>query len=153
MSIPLDLARYVVVAACVGLAASAGASYGVTPEMPVPNADAEVAAQALDAGDWQRAADNFQAALRAEPDNATFHAALGYAYRKLGDLPRSLQHLRRALAIDATLRAAHASIGETYLALRDPTRARAHLAALERLCGGRTCAEFVELERAIAAAR
>lgn len=153
-NVPTTLARSALrVAASLALAASAWAGYDVTPSVAVPNPDAEVAAEALRIGDWQRAAENFEAALRAEPANAGFHGGLGHAYRKLGKLDLSLRHLREALKLDASSRGAHESIDEAYLAVGDRAKARAHLAALELLCRGRGCDEYRNLERAIAAAR
>lgn len=129
------------------------AGYGVTTPMPVPNADAEVAVEALRDGDWQRAADNFQAALRAEPDNPDFHNGLGYAYRRLDKLDLAFAHFRRALRLDPTHRSAHENLGEAYLAVGDKAKAREQLARLADLCPGRSCQEYVDLEGAIAAAK
>jgi len=149
----LPMLSRLVLAATLALAAAAHASYGVTPAMPIPNADAEVATEALRSGDWQRAIDNFQAALKAEPDNAEFHSGLGYAYRRHGSDALAFRHFREALRIDPTLLSAHERIGEAYHAAGDQAKAREHLAVLEQLCPGRSCQEVVDLERAIAVAK
>ncbi len=143
----------VVLAATLALATATHASYGVTPAMPVPNPDAEVANEALRGGDWQRAIDNFQAALRAEPDNAAFHSGLAYAYLRRGSDELAFRHFREALRIDPGLASAHEGIGQAYLAAGDVAKAREHLAVLEQLCLGRSCQEVADLERAIAAAK
>lgn len=143
----------VALAAILALPAFVHAGYGVTTPMPVPNADAEVAAEALRQGEWQRAVDNFRAALKAEPDNADFHNGLGYAYRKLGDYGLAFASLRRALRLDPTHRSAHENLGEALLAIGDVGKAREQLAALAELCPGRSCQEYVDLERAITAAK
>ena len=148
---PRPLARLAAVAA-LGLACHAAANMDV-PESSVPNPDAEVAIAAVRSGDWQRAIVNFNAALKAEPDNAEFHNGLGYAYRKAGQFDASFRHYRQALRLNPELRSAHEYIGEAYLATGDKARAREHLAVLERLCGGRSCEEYRDLEKAIAAAR
>ena len=83
--------RAVVVAAL--LAAGAATANIDLPPSASPNADAEVAMEAIKAGDWQRAIDGFTAALRAEPDNADFHNGLGFAYRKAGRLEPSFAPL------------------------------------------------------------
>lgn len=123
------------------------------PESSVPHPDAEVAVVAVKAGEWQRAIVGFNAALKAEPDNADFHNGLGYAYRKAGRVDESFRHCREALRLDPGLKSAHECIGEAYLATGDKAKAREHLATLERLCGGRGCEEVLDLERAIAAAK
>ena len=150
---PLPTLSRFVLAAILALATAAHAGYGVTQAMPVPNADAEVAVESLRNRDWQRAIDGFQAALRAEPDNAEFHDGLAYAYLKRGSRELAFRHFREALRIDPNLRSAHANIGEAYLAGGDTEKAREHLAVLETLCPGRSCQEYVDLERAIAAAK
>ena len=123
------------------------------PQTATPNADAEVAMEAIKAGDWQRAIGGFQAALKAEPDNPYFHNGLGYAYRKAGQLDPSFRHYRIALRINPDLKSAHEYIGEAYLAVGDKAKAREHLAVLERLCRGRDCEEYQDLAKAIAAAK
>ena len=143
----------VALAAILAWPAPARAGYGVTTPMPVPNADAEVAVEALRQGEWQRAVDNFRAALKAEPDNADFHNGLGYAYRKLGDFDLAFASFRRALRLDQTHRSAHENLGEAYLAVGDKAKAREQLARLADLCPGRSCQEYVDLEGAIAAAK
>ena len=150
---PLPTLSRFVLAAMLALATAAQAGYGVTQAMPVPNADAEVAVESLRNRDWQRAIDGFQAALRAEPDNAEFHDGLAYAYLKRGSRELALRHFREALRIDPNLRSAHEYVGEAYLAVGDKAKAREHLAVLEQLCRGRTCQEYLDLERAIAAAK
>ena len=132
--------------------ASAVANLDVAPTS-MPNADAEVAMEAIKAGDWQRAIVAFNAALKAEPDNPDYHNGLGYAYRKAGQLDPSFRHYRIALRINPDLKSAHEYIGEAYLATGDKAKAREHLAVLERLCRGRDCEEYRDLAKAIAAAK
>ena len=139
-------------ASSLAFACHAGANLDV-PDASVPNPDAEVAVAAVKAGDWRRAIDNFTAALKAEPDNADYHNGIGYAYRKAGRFDDSFRHYRQALRINPGLKSAHEYIGEAYLATGDKAKAREHLATLERLCGGRGCEEYRDLERAIAAAK
>jgi Flp pilus assembly protein TadD len=145
------LVRLVAIAA-MALACPAAANMDV-PTSSVPNPDAEVAIAAVRSGDWQRAIDSFNAALKAEPDNAEFHNGLGYAYRKAGKFDASFRHYRQALQLNPELKSAHEYIGEAYLATGNTVKAREHLAVLERLCGGRACEEYQDLEKAIASAR
>ncbi len=139
-------------AAALAFASPSGANFDL-PATTTPNADAEVAAEALNAGQWQRAVEGFGAALKAEPGNANFHNGLGYAYRKLGKMDLSFVHYREALRIDPELRSAHEYIGEAYLAVGDKAKAREHLAKLEALCKGKGCEEYQDLAKAIAQAK
>ena len=141
-------------ALCAALFASASATANLDlAPSATPNADAEVAIEAIKAGDWQRAIVAFNAALKAEPDNPDYHNGLGYAYRKSNQLEPSFRHYRIALRINPELRSAHEYIGEAYLAAGDKAKAREHLAVLERLCRGRDCEEYRDLAKAIAAAK
>jgi Flp pilus assembly protein TadD len=151
MTIPRTLLLWTF-AAALACATRAGANFDL-PATKTPNADAEVAAQALNAGQWQRAIEGFNAALKAEPGNANYENGLGYAYRKLGKMDLSFVHYREALRIDPDLRSAHEYIGEAYLAVGDKAKAREHLARLEVLCKGRGCEEYQDLARAIAQAK
>jgi tetratricopeptide (TPR) repeat protein len=139
--------------AALTLAAGAALANIDLPPSAADNADAMVAAEALKAGNWQQAITGFTAALKAEPDNAAYYNGLGFAYRKAGNLDASFENYRRALRIDPELRSAHEYIGEAYLAKGDKAKAREHLAVLERLCGNRNCEEYVDLAKAIAAAK
>lgn len=151
MTTPRTLAL-LVFAAALAFAARSGANFDL-PATKTPNADAEAAAEALNAGQWQRAVEGFSAALKAEPGNASFHNGLGYAYRKLGKMDLSFVQYREALRIDPELRSAHEYIGEAYLAVGDKAKAREHLAKLETLCKGKGCEEYQDLAKAIAQAK
>ena len=109
------------------------------------------AAEAIRSKEWVVAIEHFRSVVRNEPDNADAHNWLAYAYRNGGNLPLAFEHYRIALKLDPSHRGAHEYIGEAYLAAGDKARAREHLAILERLCG-RTCEEYRDLARAIAAA-
>jgi Flp pilus assembly protein TadD len=150
---PRSRPGHLAIACAVALVAGHAIANLDVPESAVPNPDAEVAVAAVKAGDWQRAIVGFSAALKAEPDNADFHNGLGYAYRKAGRFDDSFRHYRQALGLNPGLKSAHEYIGEAYLATGDKAKAREHLATLERLCGGRDCEEYRDLERAIAAAK
>jgi Flp pilus assembly protein TadD len=150
----IPIRSFLRVAAVAALLAAGTATANIDlPPSAMTNADAEVAMAALKAGDWQRAIDSFNAALRAEPDNADFHNGLGYAYRKVGRLEPSFRHYRIALRINPELRSAHEYIGEAYLASGDKAKAREHLVVLEKLCKGRDCEEYRDLAKAIADAK
>lgn len=128
------------------------ADTGTSVSQPSARERVELARAAIRAKDWKRALSELRLAVRDEPRNADIHNLLGYSYRKQGspDLPRAFEHYRAALGIDARHKGAHEYIGEAYLMDRKPAEAEKHLAALEQICGNRSCEEYVDLARAIA---
>lgn len=110
------------------------------------------ARKAMEAKDWARAKTELDAALREEPRNADVHNLLGYSYRKRPnpDLPKAFEHYNRALELNPRHKGAHEYMGEAYLMDKKPEEAEKHLAALEKICGNKTCEEYEDLARAIA---
>lgn len=103
---------------------------------------------AVKAGDWPRAIRELQDALGRDPGNADIHNLLGYSYRKQArpDLARAFFHYHEALRINPAHRAAREYLGEAYVQAGQVEKAREQLEALERLCGGRLCEEYRDLE-------
>ena len=110
------------------------------------------ARKAIEAKDWARAKTELDAALREEPRNADVHNLLGYSYRKRAnpDLPKAFEHYNMALKLNPNHRGAHEYIGEAYLMDKKPAEAEKHLAALEKICGNKTCEEYEDLAKSIA---
>lgn len=110
------------------------------------------ARRAIEVKDWPRALTELRVALQAAPDNADVHNLLGFSYRKQAnpDLPKAFEHYQQALKLNPAHKGAHEYIGEAYLIDNKPDEARRHLAALEKICGNRTCEEYADLEKAIA---
>ena len=106
--------------------------------------------KALAAGDWSGAITSLKLAALRDPRNADIQNYIGYAYRQLRQLGPAMGHYQQALMFNPRHRSVHAHLGELYLVLREPAQAEAHLAALDRICLI-PCAEFGDLERAIAA--
>lgn len=111
------------------------------------------ARNAILAKDWRKALAELDEALRDEPRNADVHNLLGYSYRMQAtpNLSKAFEHYRMALSLDPTHRGAHEYIGEAYLMDRKPLEAEKQLAALEKICGNRTCEEYLDLVQAITA--
>ena len=138
---------------CTMLLFAAPAAGDGTSESPPPqNIDYQMGLEAIHASDWKRAIYNLNVALVAEPANADLQNWLGYAYRHEGKYDAAFEHYRAALQLDPEHRGAHEYIGETYLLTGDKVKAREHLAALERICGTK-CEEYLDLQRALAAAK
>lgn len=108
------------------------------------------ALNAIARGDFQTAISMLEGVVTRDPANAEVRNGLGYAYRKRGQLDLAFIQYREALRLAPRHLGAHEYIGEAYVLAGDIAKAREHLAALERLCG-RTCDEYRDLEKAIAA--
>jgi len=105
--------------------------------------------EAIKAEDWNKAVDQLEKAVSAEPKNADARNFLGYAYRKLGYLEQSLMHYKEALALNPKHKQAHEYLGEAYLMMNKVADAERHLAELNRLCSPIPCEEQKMLKTAI----
>jgi Flp pilus assembly protein TadD len=147
--------------ACILIATATLAASAFAADMPsAPEPVKTTAAQylsnaraAIKSKDWTRALSELNAAVRDEPGNADIHNLLGYSYRKqsAANLPKAFEHYNMALKIDPKHKGAHEYIGEAYLMDRKPEEAQKHLVALEAICGNKTCEEYTDLAKAIAA--
>lgn len=124
-----------------------------TAGTPAASSALDSARQAIKNKDWNAALASLNVALKEEPRNADVHNLLGYSYRKQAspNLPKAFEHYRTALKLDPRHKGAHEYIGEAYLMARNPLEAEKHLAALETICGNRTCEEYADLAKAISA--
>ena len=86
--------------------------------------------QAIEAGDWERAASFLERAADADPRNADVFNLLAYSYRHLDRLDDAFENYARALDLDPKHLGAHEYIGEAYLMVGDLAKAEDHLAAL-----------------------
>ena len=104
--------------------------------------------QAIEAGDWDRAAGFLERAADSNPGNADVFNLLAYSYRHLGRLDDAFENYGRALDLDPKHLGAHEYIGEAYLMVGDLAKAEGHLTTLKEICG--SCEEAEELAEAIA---
>jgi tetratricopeptide (TPR) repeat protein len=120
---------------------------------PTVNERLDGARKAIARKDWNAALSELNAAAKEQPRNADVHNLLGYSYRKRAspDLAKAFEHYKRALDLDPKHKGAHEYIGEAYLMDKKPAEAEKHLAALEKLCGNKTCEEYADLAKALAA--
>jgi len=103
--------------------------------------------QAIEAGDWERAAAFLERAAEADARNADVFNLLAYSYRHLDRLDEAFEHYARALDLDPRHLGAHEYVGEAYLLVGDLAMAEHHLAALTEICA--SCEETEELAEAI----
>ena len=104
--------------------------------------------QAIEAGDWERAATFLERASESSPRNADVFNLLAYSYRHLDRLDDAFENYGRALELDPKHLGAHEYIGEAYLMVGDLAKAEEHLATLRDICA--SCEETEELAEAIA---
>ena len=104
--------------------------------------------QAVESGDWERAAMFLERAAGSNPRNADVFNLLAYSYRHLDRLDDAFENYGRALELDPKHLGAHEYIGEAYLIVGDLAKAEAHLVTLQEICA--SCEETEELAEAIA---
>ena len=104
--------------------------------------------QAIEAGDWERAAAFLERAAQSNAQNADVFNLLAYSYRHLDRLDEAFENYDRALKLDPKHLGAHEYIGEAYLIVGDLAKAEGHLATLRDICA--SCEETEELAEAIA---
>ena len=103
--------------------------------------------QAIEAQDWERAANFLERAADSDPRNADVFNLLAYSYRHLDRLDDAFANYARALDLDPRHLGAHEYIGEAYLLIGDLAKAVEHLATLTEICA--SCEETEELAEAI----
>lgn len=141
-------------AAAVWTAFGAVAMAADTPGAQAPVAPDRMATAraAIKAKNWSNAIKELSAAVRAEQKNADAHNLLAYSHRKQAqpDLAKAFEHYKIALQLNPQHLGAHEYIGEAYLMDKKPHEAEKHLAILEKLCGNKTCEEYLDLAKAVA---
>ena len=110
------------------------------------------ATSAIQAKNWSAAITELKAVVKKDPRNADAHNLLAYSFRKQArpDLPMAFEHYRTALKLNPNHKGAHEYIGEAYLMDKKPAEAEKHLAELQRICGNKTCEEYLDLANALA---
>lgn len=149
----MQLTHLLLAVAVVAGTAQAADEPGSSPATPSSSERMANARKALAAHDYGKAVAELTTVVRSDPRNAEAHNLLGYSYRKspAPDLKKAFEHYGTALRIDPRHKGAHEYIGEAYLADRKPAEAEKHLAELERICGNRSCDEYADLAKSIAA--
>ena len=117
-----------------------------TPKPKDPDLDS--GRQAIQAGNWKLAIDDFTRVTARDPQNADAQNLLGYSWRKSGNLDLAFKYYNEALRINPEHKGAHEYIGEAYLMVNNLPKAEEHLARLDKLCFF-SCAEYAELKKAV----
>jgi tetratricopeptide (TPR) repeat protein len=110
--------------------------------------------EAFYAGYWLAKSGNYRDALSylrvAPQEDARVLTYIGFATRKLGDVEGALPYYDRALSLNPNYSVARAYLGEAFLSRGEPAKAQSELEEIGRRCG-RSCAEYADLARHIAA--
>ena len=132
--------------------AGQAADTGPVVNQPSTSERLDLARAAIKSKEWRKALAELNVAVKDEPRNAEVHNLLGYSYRKQAtpNLPKAFEHYKTALSLNPKHKGAHEYIGEAYLMDKKPQEAEKHLADLEKLCGNKTCEEYVDLAKALA---
>lgn len=135
------------------VSAWAGAADIPTVSEPTAKERIGIAREAIKASDWKRSLAELTIAAREEPRNADVHNLLGYSYRKQAtpNLAKALEHYKTALTLNPAHKGAHEYIGEAYLMAKNLAAAEKHLSEIEKICGSKTCEEYQDLAKAVAA--
>ena len=83
--------------------------------------------KALDARQYQAAADDFTKALQSDPKDFTAHFNLAFAYTMLGRDPDAITEYKKALDIKPNLYQADLNLGMVLLRTKQPSEALSHL--------------------------
>lgn len=96
-------------------------------------------------GDYRKAAQQYEKAVRIDSQYAEAHSNLGFCYRKQGLFDKAVKTYQKAIALDPSLAEAHEYLGEAYAEAGKFELAEAELKTLRDLGSD----EAVELEELI----
>ncbi len=80
-----------------------------------------------DQGEYQKAIEEYETALRLAPANANLHNSLGVCYGVTGEFARAMARFKEAIALDTDEALAQYNAGLVHLLLDERDQARAHL--------------------------
>jgi tetratricopeptide (TPR) repeat protein len=99
--------------------------------------------------EWAAAIADLEQADKLQPNNADVNNQLGHSHRKLGHFDLSLKYYQKALSINPNHKGANEYLGELYVQTDQLAKAKTQLAKLAKVCGNKTCEEYVDLKKAI----
>jgi tetratricopeptide (TPR) repeat protein len=82
---------------------------------------------------WKDAANQYQKAVKADPEYAEAHSNLGYCYRKQGKYDIAVRTYKKAIDLNPKLAEAHEYLGEAYAEMGRFDLAEKHLQVLKDL--------------------
>ena len=139
------------VAAASLLAGSCATAPSATERRPPSTANLEAGVRALEARDYDKAVQQLEIAIVADPKNVDGYYRLGQSHRGLGDYRSALKYIRLALQIQPNHLAALFERGSTELAAGEREAAEETLEKLGQTCK-RACAEYESLKTLVEAA-
>lgn len=88
-----------------------------------------------------------------KPDDPRVNNWIGYSLRKMGKVDEAMPYYDKALKAAPNFTPAHEYLGEAYVQMKDAAKAKDQLAQIAKLCGNKTCEEYVDLSEAIKLAK
>lgn len=133
------------------LAGACAASSGRDQPHAAPRANLNAGIQALEAKDYQKAVQQLEIAIVADPKNPEGFYRLGQSHRALGNYRRALKYIRLALEIEPNHLPALKERGVVLLEAGEHDEAEVALEQLGDKCD-HTCPEYQSLKQQVEAA-
>ena len=102
--------RFLILSAILSLVGCGGG----TPTPGDPTAHLEAGRAHLQAGDFDKAVAEFEAAIQVDPALTEAHFRLGNAYAERGQLDKAAEEFQAVLSLDANYANAHSNLGVVY---------------------------------------
>jgi tetratricopeptide (TPR) repeat protein len=100
-------------------------------------------------GRWQEAINDYDCAIKLQPDFADAYVARGKTYLKVGRPDAALADFQRAAELAPGNPEAHLNLGQAYQTAHDEAKALNHLRQYVRLAGATAHPKIVELMKII----
>lgn len=139
------------VVAGIALIGACAASAGKHPPQIAPHANLDAGIQALEAEDYEKAMQQLEIAIVADPKNPEAFYRLAQTHRALGNYRRALKYIRLALEIEPNHLGALKERGIVLLEAGQPEEAKVTLEQLGDKCD-RSCPEYKSLKQQVEAA-
>ena len=88
-----------------------------------------------------------------KPDDPRVNNWIGYSLRKMGKVDEAMPYYDKALKAAPNFTPAHEYLGEAYVQMKNAAKAKDQLAQIEKLCGNKTCEEYLDLSAALKTAK
>jgi len=151
MTTKMDTARPLAFGFVLAVVAMVGACAASPDHRSTPRANLDAGIQALEAKEYEKAVQQLEIAIVADPKNPDGFYRLGQSHRALGNYRRALKYIRLALEIEPNHLAALKERGVVLLEAGEREEAKVTLQQLGDKCD-RACPEYQSLKQQVEAA-